>query len=120
MIDQQAGDDWVVPAAVVTALLDDAEGAQAAADATEHLRSPLRRHRDWLAAARDGLTDPATAAAALACFTAAESVLERTGAPLPVRDAVAQFVDRYVRRGRCPADDAPQERTRRMGVVSTG
>ncbi|MER7280035.1 glutamate-cysteine ligase family protein [Dactylosporangium sp. NPDC000244] len=120
MIDQQAGDDWVVPAAVVTALLDDPEGSQAAADATEHLRSPLRRHRDWLAAARDGLADPATAAAALACFTAAQSVLARSGAPLPVRDAVAQFVDRYVLRGRCPADDAPQERTRRMGVVSTG
>ncbi|WP_433604431.1 glutamate-cysteine ligase family protein [Dactylosporangium sp. CA-139114] len=120
MIDQQAGDDWVVPAAVVTALLDDPEGSQAAADATEHLRSPLRRHRDWLAAARDGLADPATAAAALACFTAAQSVLARSGAPLPVRDAVAQFVDRYVLRGRCPADDAPQQRARRMGVVSTG
>ncbi|WP_433065534.1 glutamate-cysteine ligase family protein [Dactylosporangium sp. CS-033363] len=120
MIDQQAGDDWVVPAAVVTALLDDPEGAQAAADATEHLRSPLRRHRDWLAAARDGLGDPATAAAALACFTAAQAVLARSDAPLTVRDAVAQFVDRYVLRGRCPADDAPQERARRMRVVSTG
>ncbi|WP_432824809.1 glutamate-cysteine ligase family protein [Dactylosporangium sp. CA-092794] len=120
MIDQQAGDDWVVPVAVVTALLDDPEGAQAAADATEHLRSPLRRHRDWLAAARDGLTDPALAAAALACFTAAQSVLARRGAPLPVRDAVAGFLDRYVRRGRCPADDAPQQRDRRLGVVSTG
>jgi glutamate--cysteine ligase len=120
MIDQQAGDDWVVPAAVVTALLDDPEGAQAAADATEHLRSPLRRHRDWLAAARDGLADPVTATAALACFTAAQSVLARSDAPLSVRDAVAEFVDRYVLRGRCPADDAPQERAHRMGVVSAG
>ncbi|WP_432968158.1 glutamate-cysteine ligase family protein [Dactylosporangium sp. CA-233914] len=120
MIDQQPGDDWIVPVAVVTALLDDTEGAQAAADATEHLRSPLRRHRDWLGAARDGLADPALAAAAIACFTTAQSVLARRGAPLPVRDAVAQFFDRYVLRGRCPADDAPQRRTRRMGVVSTG
>ncbi|GAA4245522.1 ergothioneine biosynthesis glutamate--cysteine ligase EgtA [Dactylosporangium darangshiense] len=120
MMDQQAGDDWIVPVAVVTSLLDDPEGAQAAADATEHLRSPLRRHRDWLGAARDGLSDPALAAAALACFTAAESVLARRGAPLPMRDAVAEFVDRYVLRGRCPADDAPQQRERRMGVVSTG
>ncbi|MFG2044098.1 glutamate-cysteine ligase family protein [Dactylosporangium sp. NPDC048998] len=120
MIDQQAGDDWIVPVAVVTALLDDPEGAQAAADATEHLRSPLRRHRDWLGAARDGLADPALAAAALVCFTAAQSVLARRGAPLPVRDAVAQFLDRYVLRGRCPADDARQQRDRRVGVVSTG
>jgi glutamate--cysteine ligase len=109
-----------VPVAVATSLLDDPEGAQAAADATEHLRSPLRRHRDWVGAARDGLSDPALAAAALACFTAAQSVLARRGAPLPMRDAVAQFIDRYVLRGRCPADDAPQRRERRMGVVSTG
>jgi glutamate--cysteine ligase len=120
MIDQQAGDDWIVPVAVVTALLDDPEGAQAAADATEHLRSPLRRHRDWLGAARDGLADPALAAAALACFTAAQTVLTRRGAPLPVRDAVAQFLDRYVLRGRCPADDARQQPQPRLGVVSTG
>ncbi|MER7008947.1 glutamate-cysteine ligase family protein [Dactylosporangium sp. NPDC000555] len=120
MIDQQAGDDWIVPVAVVTALLDDPEGAQAAADATEHLRSPLRRHRDWLGAARDGLADPALAAAALAFFSAAQSVLARRGAPLPVRDAVAQFLDRYVLRGRCPADDARQQRDRRVGVVPTG
>jgi glutamate--cysteine ligase len=120
MIDQQPGDGWIVPVAVVTALLDDPVGAQAAADATEHLRSPLRRHRDWLGAARAGLADPALATAALACFTAAEAVLARRGAPLPVRDAVAQFVDRYVLRGRCPADDVRQEQGRRIGVVSTG
>ncbi|GAA0733811.1 ergothioneine biosynthesis glutamate--cysteine ligase EgtA [Dactylosporangium roseum] len=120
MIDQQPGDGWVVPAAVVTALLDDPEGAQAAADATEHLRAPLRRHRDWTTAARDGLADPALATAALACFTAAEEVLRRRDAPLPIRDAVAAFVDRYVLRGRCPADDVRRDSRRRLGVVSTG
>lgn len=120
MIDQQPGDGWIVPVAVVTALLDDPEGAQAAADATEHLRSPLRRHRDWVAAARDGVADPSLAAAAVACFTAAQSVLARRGAPLPVRDAVGQFIDRYVLRGRCPADDVRQERERNVRVVSTG
>ncbi|GGM38632.1 glutamate-cysteine ligase family protein [Dactylosporangium sucinum] len=120
MIDQQPGDGWTVPVAVVTALLDDPEGAQAAADATEHLRSPLRRHRDWITAARDGLADPALAGAALACFTAAGEVLARQGAPLAVRDAVAAFTDRYVLRGRCPADDVRAETGRRLGVVSTG
>ena len=58
MIDQQPGDGWVVPVAVVTALLDDPQGAEAGAAATEPLRSPLRRHRDWVGAAREGLADP--------------------------------------------------------------
>jgi len=105
MIDQQPGDGWRVPAAVVTALLDDPVAADAAAAATEHLRSPLRRHRDWLASARDGLADPQLAAAALACFTAASAALPRLGAAPGVRRAVDRFIDRYVSRGACPADD---------------
>ncbi|MFR9775594.1 glutamate-cysteine ligase family protein [Micromonospora sp. MS34] len=106
MIDQQPGDGWVVPVAVVNALLDDPIAAEAAAVATEHLRSPLRRHRDWLTSARDGLADRALAVAALACFTAAADALARQGASVEVRQAVADFIDRYVARGRCPADDA--------------
>ncbi len=109
MIDQQPGDGWVVPAAVVSALLDDPVAAAAAVAATEHLRSPLRRHRDWLAAARDGLADPALAAAALACFTAAADALARQNASVEVRHAVAGFIDRYVAHGRCPADDPRAE-----------
>jgi len=105
MIDQQPGDGWVVPLAVVTALLDDPVAADAAAAATEHLRSPLRRHRDWLASARGGLADPQLAAAALACFTAASAALARSAAPLPVQRAVDRFIERYVSRAACPADD---------------
>ncbi|MEV4620869.1 glutamate-cysteine ligase family protein [Asanoa sp. NPDC049573] len=105
MIDQQPGDGWVVPLAVVTALLDDPIAADAAAAATEHLRSPLRRHRDWLAAARDGLADPQLGAAALTCFAAAASALDRRGAGRRVRRAVDVFIERYVSRGACPADD---------------
>jgi len=45
------------------------------------------------------------ARAALQCFEAAEASLARSGAPPAVRNAVADFADRYVRRGRCPADD---------------
>ncbi|MCW3842552.1 glutamate-cysteine ligase family protein [Micromonospora yasonensis] len=105
MIDQQPDDGWVVPVAVVSALLDDPVAAEAAAAATEHLRSPLRRHRDWLTSARDGLADPALAAAALTCFTAAADALSRRGASMEVRRAVTDFIDRYVARGRCPADD---------------
>lgn len=105
MIDQQPGDGWVVPLAVVTALLDDPIAADAAAAATEHLRSPLRRHRDWLAAARTGLADPHLAAAALTCFTAAAAALDRRGTSLRVQQAVTAFIERYVARGACPADD---------------
>lgn len=105
MIDQQPGDGWVVPLAVVTALMDDRIAAEAAAAATEPLRSPLRRHRDWVQSARLGLTDPQLAAAALACFDAAADALARRGAALPVRAMVESYIDRYVARGRCPADD---------------
>ncbi|MEV4517968.1 glutamate-cysteine ligase family protein [Dactylosporangium sp. NPDC049525] len=117
MIDQQPGDGWVVPVAVVTALLDDPQGAEVAAAATEPLRSPLRRHRDWVGAAREGLADPALAAAALQCFTVAGEVLRRQGAPLTVRDAVAEFTDRYVARGSCPAEDRREQRRKvRVGA----
>ncbi|HZN77244.1 MAG TPA: glutamate-cysteine ligase family protein [Micromonosporaceae bacterium] len=105
MIDQQSADGWVVPLAVVTALLDDPIAAEAAAEATEPLRSPLRRHRDWLASARTGLADPDLAAAARSCFEAAAAALGRMGAAAQVRSAVETFIDRYVVRGRCPSDD---------------
>jgi glutamate--cysteine ligase len=105
MIDQQPGDGWVVPLAVVTALLDDPIAAAAAAAATEHLRSPVCRHRDWLRAARAGLGNPALAAAARACFEAAAGALPRLGAAAHVCAAVGSFVERYAGRGRCPADD---------------
>jgi glutamate--cysteine ligase len=107
MIDQQPTDGWVVPLAVVTALLDDPIAAEAAATATEPLRSPLRRHRDWVASARAGLADPTLGAAARACFEAAASALVRRGAAVHVRSAVETFIDRYVARGRSPADDGP-------------
>ncbi|MZE81796.1 ergothioneine biosynthesis glutamate--cysteine ligase EgtA, partial [Streptomyces sp. SID5475] len=35
----------------------------------------------------------------------AREALPRLGAPPAVRDAVADFTERYVSRGRCPADD---------------
>ncbi|HEY6593710.1 MAG TPA: glutamate-cysteine ligase family protein [Asanoa sp.] len=105
MIDQQPDDGWVVPLAVATALLDDPIAADAAAAATEHLRSSLRRHHDWVASARQGLGDPQLAAAALACFEAAAEALERAGIAPDVRCAVDRFIDGYVVRGRCPADD---------------
>jgi glutamate--cysteine ligase len=85
---------------VITALLDDPVAAAAADAATAGLSGRL-----WERAARDGLTDPALAAAARECFVAAYAALARQGVARPVRDAVADFTERYVLRSRCPADD---------------
>ena len=43
--------------------------------------------------------------AAVACFATALEALPRIGASPAVVSAVAGFADRYVARGRCPADD---------------
>ncbi|MGH8867364.1 MAG: ergothioneine biosynthesis glutamate--cysteine ligase EgtA [Actinomycetes bacterium] len=111
MIDAQPVDAWAVPLAVVTALVEDAvaadhalaaveplEGA-AALDEGEPLSSP------WLRAARHGLRDPALAAAAQACFAAALDALPRLGLSGSALAAVHRYADRYVARGRTPADD---------------
>ncbi|MEV0270195.1 ergothioneine biosynthesis glutamate--cysteine ligase EgtA [Hamadaea sp. NPDC050747] len=101
MIDAQPGDQWTVPFAVATALLTDARAADRAADACE----PLRHiPRVWQEAARHGLSRPAFAIAAATCFEAALDALPRLGAPPPVSARVAQYADRFVTRGRTPAD----------------
>lgn len=111
MIDAQSGDDgWLVPLAVTTALFDDPEAAETVYRTVKPLaetagppaapRNPL-----WVGAARDGLSDPELRAAAAVCFDLALEALPRMGATRTVQDAVAGFRDRYVARGRCPADD---------------
>jgi ergothioneine biosynthesis glutamate--cysteine ligase EgtA len=132
MIDAQHGDRWVVPVAVVAALADDPVAADAAMSAAEPVwhgqgepqrpaadsvwrpaaaQIPLPRAGSangaspWLRAASLGLADPALARAARKCFEAAEEALARSGTPPAVRKAVTDFADRYVERGRCPADD---------------
>ncbi|MFC5171265.1 ergothioneine biosynthesis glutamate--cysteine ligase EgtA [Streptomyces mutomycini] len=113
MIDAQSGTDgWLVPLAVATALFDDPEAAETVYRTVKPLaetagpasapRNPL-----WTAAARDGLSDPELAAAAAACFTAALEALPRIGASDHVLGTVSAFHERYVARGRCPADDQP-------------
>jgi glutamate--cysteine ligase len=125
-IDAQAGDGWIVPAAVVSALADDPVAAQIAMAAAEPVWAvPAREGRDglgwdgprdgsgppgpWLRAARLGLADPVLARAARDCFAAAAAALGRAGAPAGVRRRVADFADDYVLRGRCPADDTLEE-----------
>ncbi|WP_406864513.1 ergothioneine biosynthesis glutamate--cysteine ligase EgtA [Streptomyces sp. HUAS MG47] len=111
MIDAQPGEDgWRVPVAVTTALFDDPAAAETVHRAVKPLAEiagpqPAPRNPLWLNAARHGLTDPELHAVALVCFEAALDALPRIGATTEVVDAVAAFHDRYVLRGRCPADD---------------
>ena len=105
VIDAQPGDGWIVPTAVVSALIDDPLAAQAAMAAVEPLQKDGRPGDLLLRAARLGQDDPQLAAASRECFAAADAALGRLGAPLAIREAVGGFADRYVLRGRCPADD---------------
>ncbi|MFI9650411.1 ergothioneine biosynthesis glutamate--cysteine ligase EgtA [Streptomyces sp. NPDC052040] len=111
MIDAQPGDDgWIVPLAVTAALFDDPEAAETAYRTVKPLAEragplPPPRNGLWVTAAREGLADPELQEAAVACFAAAADALPRLGATDDVQEAVAEFTDRYVARGRCPADD---------------
>ena len=107
MIDAQPGEGWIVPVALVAALADDPVAAEAAMAAAEPLWGSLDGPgpSPWLRAARHGLADRALAAAAARCFDAAAASLARSQAPSQIADEVSRFADRYVRRGRCPADD---------------
>ncbi|WP_328941133.1 ergothioneine biosynthesis glutamate--cysteine ligase EgtA [Streptomyces sp. NBC_00250] len=111
MVDAQPGSDgWMVPVAVTTAVFDDPEAAETVYRAMKPLAeraglAPAPRNPLWLAAARDGLTDPELHSAALAVFATAMEALPRIGASEEVRRAVAAFHERYVIPGSCPADD---------------
>ena len=113
MIDTQHADEWIVPAAVTAVLFDDPTAAQVAWAATEPLcdGQVLPRADMWERAARFGLSAPDIAKAALACFAAAENALSESSDS--VRFAVSAFIERYVARGRCPADD-------RLAALPTG
>ncbi|GGZ62198.1 glutamate--cysteine ligase EgtA [Streptomyces subrutilus] len=114
MIDAQPGDDgWLVPVAVVHALFDDPEAAETAYRVAKGLAdsygtAPAPRNPLWRSAARHGLADPELRSAAATCFRAAAEALPRLGADAHVRDTVAAFAERYVLRGRCPADEPPE------------
>jgi glutamate--cysteine ligase len=98
MIDALPEPYWPVPVAVAAALFDDTSAAEAAREAAEPVAGL------WVKAARDALTDPLLARAAGTCFAAAHAALLRRGAPA-LAGLVADYAERYVERGRCPADD---------------
>jgi ergothioneine biosynthesis glutamate--cysteine ligase EgtA len=109
MIDTQHGDEWLVAAAVATVLFDNRTAAETAWAATEPLvaagRDPIPGAELWERAARLALSAPELRKAALTCFAAADKALADLDGGGRVRQAVSTFAERYVVRGRCPADD---------------
>jgi glutamate--cysteine ligase len=99
MIDSLPDPWWRAAVAVATTLVCDDTAADVAAPAIEATRGR------WLDAARHGLGHPELAAAAKVAFDAALQAMVRLGTDATTVLAVEAFVDRYVARARCPADD---------------
>lgn len=102
MIDAPPMAYWPVPIAVTAALIEDPIAADLAAEAVEPAAGR------WREAARDALTDPVLCRAARRCFDAARDALPRLGAQ-PLVPLVEGYIERFVDRGRCPAD-APADK----------
>jgi glutamate--cysteine ligase len=111
MIDALPEEWWPVAVAVTTAMLDD----PAASDTATRAVAPVRE--SWTAAARDALAVPALHVAASACFVAAFDAFDRLGVDRVTADATAAYYDRYVARGRCPADDRLEQAVRTSTVA---
>jgi glutamate--cysteine ligase len=99
MIDSVPDPWWRAAVAVATTLVCDDTAADTAAAAIDATRGR------WLDAARHGLGHPDFADAAKVAFDAALLSMVRLGTDATTVLAVEAFVDRYVARGRCPADD---------------
>jgi len=104
MIDAQHDDNWLVPAVAVAAVLDDEVTSDATMELLRDTPWPAHR-RDWIKAARDGLTDPVLAGCAADVMSLVTAALPRLGLPGDVAEIVAAFARVYTWQGRCPADD---------------
>jgi glutamate--cysteine ligase len=89
---------WRVAAAVTVTLLDDPVAADQASAALDRITMPVSW--GWRTAARCALEDSELGQAAEACFEAAAARVDPALAPL-----VADYLDQFVARRRCPADD---------------
>jgi glutamate--cysteine ligase len=105
MLDALPDPWWRVAAAVTTALLEDADAGAAALEAVSAPPGGTGVADHWRSAARHGLADPALRAAAQRVFPAALGALGRLGADLTTVAAAEAFYERFVARGRCPADE---------------
>ncbi len=102
-VDGQPGDRWALPTVVIAALLAD----PCVTDRVLELCEPARGR--WVSAARHGLADRVLAAAAAGVFTLACERAPEAGAPDWTVDALVTMTERQVLRGRCPADEPPDE-----------
>lgn len=109
MIDAPPRQWWPVPLALVSALVDDPVAFDTAHAATERLAATADPDQLWLRACRDALADPELAACARDCFDAALASLRRSG-ETALGDSIEAYIERFVDRGRCPADDQPAPR----------
>jgi glutamate--cysteine ligase len=87
-LDAQPGADWIVPVAVVCALLADHATTETALDIAAPAAS------SWTAAYQRGLADPVVRRTARALSDLAVSRLDRTGLPGAPREHIATTVDR--------------------------
>ncbi len=99
-LDAQGGDDWVVPVAVLSALVDGPE--EVATEALE-ICSPVSGR--WEQAAMHGLEDVEIHLAARECMALARSALSTMDVSFELTAYVDRFVKRHTDRGRSPADD---------------
>ncbi|MGH2759432.1 MAG: glutamate-cysteine ligase family protein [Actinomycetota bacterium] len=103
MIDMVPDPWWRVAVAVATALLYDEEAVDRAEPVSARSRAL------WHEAARFGLEHPLLRDAGLACFEAALRAAARIGCDETTGAALSEYTDRFVRRGRSPADDVLEE-----------
>jgi glutamate--cysteine ligase len=98
-VDGQAGDEWMLPVAVLAAVTSSPEAVDRAREICEPTRDL------WATAARQGLDHPELARAAAEVFALALHELPRTGASSELGALLADVTDRRVLAGRCPADE---------------
>ena len=94
---------WRAAATVVSAVLVDDEAGERAR------RASVGTEDLWADASRFGLEHEDLARAAEGCFEAALDAGPRVGADAASLDATAEYADRFVARGRTPADDLLDE-----------
>jgi glutamate--cysteine ligase len=105
MIDSLPDPWWRVAAAVATALLEDGDAGATALEAVSAPPVGTGVAEHWRTAARHGLADPALRGAAGLVFRAALEGMGRLGADRATVAAAEAFHERFVARGRCPADE---------------